>query len=221
MNLVRAGPQWSRRLMFSTSRLARGTFEPDYLDSSGPVVPTYPPLNIQIKGYNFDVLESCQSYVHKLAENMGINVENAWATPAKTYNVNTFKEGGTLVKESYTLNLYERNVQVTGLRSIDAPILIDTIRIGNDYELHHDTLLVTHHRIAALPEGVSLSVHEHSRDLEEERWVADPFIDSLRNELDEKAEEKAAEKLKTEAKMEAKAQKKKEALLKSLRDDDE
>ena len=72
----------------------------------------------------------------------------------------------------------------------------------------------------ALPEGVSLSVHEHTRELEEERWVADPFIDSLRSELDEKAEEKAAEKLKTEAKMEAKAQKKKEALLKSLRDDE-
>ena len=72
----------------------------------------------------------------------------------------------------------------------------------------------------ALPEGVSLSVHEHTREHEEERWVADPFIDSLRSELDEKAEEKAAEKLKTEAKMEAKAQKKKEALLKSLRDDE-
>merc|ERR1719397_932390 len=208
MNLVRlerlAGlrAHSSSRLLLSTTRVARGTFEPDYLDSSGPVVPTYPPVNIQIKGYNFDVLESCQSYIHNLAENMGINVENAWATPAKTYNINTFKEGGTLVKESYILNMFERNVQVTGLRSIDAPILIDTIRI-------------------ALPEGVTLSVHEYSRDMEEARWVADPFIDSLRNELDERAEEKASEKLKSEAKMEAKAQKKKEALLKSLRDDDE
>ena len=75
--------------------------------------------------------------------------------------------------------------------------------------------------LPALPEGVSLSVHEHERDMEEERWVADPFIDSLRNELDEKAEEKAVEKAKSAAKMEAKAQKKKEALLKSLRDEDE
>merc|ERR1719189_892557 len=130
---VRAGSKF----WFSTTASHRGTFEPDYLDSSGPVIPTYPPLNIQIKGYNFDVLESCQSYIHKLSENMGIQVESAWATPAKTYNMNTFKEGGTLVKESYILNLYERNVQVTGLRSIDAPILIDTIRI-------------------ALPEGVRL-----------------------------------------------------------------
>ena len=137
MNLVRAGPQWSRRLMFSTGGVSRGTFEPDYLDSSGPVVPVYPPINIQIKGYNFDQLESCQSYIHKLSENMGITVESAWATPAKTYSMNTFKEGGTLVKDSYVLNLYERNVQVTGLRSIDAPILIDTIRIGKKYNIQH------------------------------------------------------------------------------------
>ena len=68
---------------------------------------------------------------------------------------------------------------------------------------------------------MTLSVHEHTRDMEEERWVADPFIDSLRNELDEKAEEKAAEKLKSEAKLEAKAQKKKEAILKSLREEDD
>ena len=95
------------------------------------------------------------------------------------------------------------------------PLELVRYDISTYKNIHH------HLNLPALPEGVSLSVHEHERDMEEERWVADPFIDSLRGELDEKAEEKAAEKAKTEAKMEAKAQKKKEALLKSLRDDDE
>ena len=72
----------------------------------------------------------------------------------------------------------------------------------------------------ALPEGVSMSMHEHTRDMEEQRWISDPFIDSLRTELESKAEEKAAEKIKSEAKLEAKAQKKKEMLLKSLHDED-
>merc|ERR1712025_707627 len=116
--------------LFSAGVMRMGTFEPDYLDSSGPVIPTYPPINIQIKGYNFDILESTQSYIHNLAENMGINVENSWATPSKTYQMTTFKEGGTIPKDVYNLNLYERNVQVVGLRSTDAPILIDTIRQG-------------------------------------------------------------------------------------------
>ena len=34
------------------------------------------------------------------------------------------------MKDTYNVSLYERNVQVEGLRSIDAPILIDTIRTG-------------------------------------------------------------------------------------------
>ena len=38
------------RLSLSSTSLRLGTFEPDYLDSSGPVIPVYPPINIQIKG---------------------------------------------------------------------------------------------------------------------------------------------------------------------------
>ena len=187
------------KLLFSTSTPSKGTFEPDYLDSSGPVIPTYPPLNIQIQGYNFDVLESLQSYIHNLAENMGIDVETAWATPAKTFQITTFIEGGIRPKETNNVNLFERNVQVVGLRSVDAPILIDTIR-------------------TALPEGVILSVHEHTREMAEERWIADPFIDSLRTELDTAAEERAIEQIKKDATAEAKAAKKKAQLLKSLVD---
>ena len=97
------------------------------------------------------------------------------------------------------MNLFERNVQVVGLRSVDAPILIDTIR-------------------TALPEGVILSVHEHTREMAEERWIADPFIDSLRTELDTAAEERAIEQIKKDATAEAKAAKKKAQLLKSLVD---
>jgi large subunit ribosomal protein L48 len=40
-----------------------------------------------MKGYNFDILESFQSYVHNLAENMGVDVEDAWATPARSFKV--------------------------------------------------------------------------------------------------------------------------------------
>ena len=37
----------------------------------------YPPMNIQIKGYNFDVLESYQGYLHNMAESIGIDVDDA------------------------------------------------------------------------------------------------------------------------------------------------
>ena len=40
-----------------------------------------------MKSYNFDVLESYQSFVHNTAENMGVDVQETWATPAKSYKV--------------------------------------------------------------------------------------------------------------------------------------
>ena len=38
------------RMSLSSTSARLGTFEPDYLDSSSPVIPVYPPINIQIKG---------------------------------------------------------------------------------------------------------------------------------------------------------------------------
>jgi len=178
----------------------RKTFEPDYLDSSVPPIPTYPPINIQMKGYNFDVLESYQSYVHNLAENMGVDVEVAWITPAKSYKIATYHEGSTRIKSEIGLHQYERNVQVVNLRSVDAAILFDTLR-------------------AALPEGVQLSLHHHTQEHYEERFIPDPFINSVRAELAEGDERLEAAKAEREAAASAKAAKKQALLLQSLEED--
>jgi len=182
------------------SAVCRKTFEPDYLDSSVPEIPTYPPINIQMKGYNFDILESFQSYVHNLAENMGIDVEEAWVTPPTSYKISTFHEGGTRVKSDFSLNLYQRNVQVVNMRSLDAVILFDTIR-------------------AALPEGVQLSLHPHTQEHYEARFIPDPFINSIRSELAEGEERLEAAKAEKQAAASAKAAKKQALLLKSLQEE--
>lgn len=185
---------------FHTSTITRKTFEPDYLDTEGLSIPMYPPLNIQLKGYNFDVLEQFQSWVHQTVENMGVDVSEAWATPAQTYSMSTYQEGGVRPKDTYKIHLYERNVQVTNLRSVDATILIDLIQ-------------------RALPEGVEFSLHEHTVEAEERRWIADPFIDSLRKELSEGQEEKDILAAKKEKEKEAKEARKKEMILKTLLED--
>lgn len=186
----------------STSASLAKTFEPDYLDSAGPILPVYPPLNIQMKGYNFDILESFQSYVHNLAENIGVDVSDAWCTPPRTFKICTFYEEGVRVRDENKLNLYERNVQVTGLRSIDAPVLLDNIR-------------------TCLPEGVSLSVHEHTQEHYEERWIPDPFINAIREELLSDEERLAQEMEEKSLLKETKEARKQETLLKSLRDSDD
>eukprot|EP00088_Acartia_fossae_P042279 TRINITY_DN44364_c0_g1_i1.p1 TRINITY_DN44364_c0_g1~~TRINITY_DN44364_c0_g1_i1.p1 ORF type:complete len:250 (-),score=27.35 TRINITY_DN44364_c0_g1_i1:105-854(-) len=187
---------------FGCSTVKAKTFEPDYLDSAVPLIPTYPPINIQLKGYNFDVLESYQSYVHNLAENMGIDVEEAWATPPKSTKISTFAKGGTRVHDEFSLHMYERNVQVVNMRSVDAPILIDTIR-------------------STLPEGVQLSFHEHLQEHYEERYIPDPFINSVRAELTASEEKNIAARAEKEAASAAKAARKQAALLKSIQDTDD
>lgn len=187
---------------FSISAPKLKTFEPDYLDSAVPEIPTYPPINIQMKSYNFDVLESYQSFVHNTAENMGVDVHETWATPAKSYKVSTFIEGSTRVKSEVNLSMFERNVQIVNLRTIDAPILIDTIR-------------------AALPQSVHLTFHEHQVEYEEERWIADPFINSLREELYSGEEAVEKEKEKKQAASAAKQARKQAALLETLQEDDD
>jgi len=187
---------------FSSSSSLGKTFEPDYLDSAGPVIPVYPPLNVQVKGYDFDILESFQSLVHNAAENMGVDVDEAWATPPKTYNVSTFHEGGTRVRDVNNLVHYERNVQLVGLRSVDAPILFDIMR-------------------TCLPEGVQLSVHPHQNEHFEQRWIPDPFIDGIRKELREDDELKEKEHMEKKEMKEKKESKKQELLLKNLMTDDD
>jgi len=183
------------------SRVNNKTFEPHYLDSAVPRIPTYPPINIQIKSYNFDVLESFQSFVHNYAENMGITVKESWATPAQTNKITNFVEGSTRVKTDFTLSMYERNVQLINMRSVDAPLLIDAIR-------------------KCLPQSVELSVHEHTQEHFEERWIPDPFIDSIRSELEEGQEKKDAALEKRQAIASAKAARKTAALLASLNEEE-
>ena len=52
--------------------------------------PKYEALNIQLKGYDFEVLENHQSYIHNLAENIGINVGVAWATACDSSNASIY-----------------------------------------------------------------------------------------------------------------------------------
>lgn len=139
-------------------------FEPDYLDSAGLVPPTYPAINIQLKGYDFEILESFQSYIHNLAENIGIDVSESWATPATDWNIYTYAEESTATKDTYTLHLFERNVQIVNVQTTELPVLIDVVR-------------------KTLPQGVRLSVHEHKTEHKEARFIPDPFIEELQREL--------------------------------------
>lgn len=163
----------SKQIFRSTSymqhqqmRLKSDLYEPDYLISMEPDEPVYDCLNLQLKGYDFALLEATQSQIHKYAEVMGIQVDECWATPAQQLKVQKFKPGGTAIDTEYHLNIYERNVQV-----IDVPAwaLGTLLRVAR----------------ATLPEGCTLNVHEHTIEHEEIRYVPDNQLLELKQQLED------------------------------------
>ncbi|KAL0880872.1 hypothetical protein ABMA27_002053 [Loxostege sticticalis] len=156
----------SSSLQWQQLRQKSDLYEPDYLISMEPDEPVYDCLNLQLKGYDFAVLEACQSQIHKYAEVMGLTVDECWATPAQQLKVQRFKPKGTAVDAEYLLNVYERNVQVS---DVPAWALGTLLRVAR----------------ASLPEGCWLSVHEHTVEHEEVRYVPDNQLRELKQQLEE------------------------------------
>lgn len=78
-------------------------------------IPIYDTLNIQMRGYDYSVLESYQKLVCRIATNMDINVEDAWAIPAQHLQIVTYKPNSEIVDSKYLLKNYERTVQITDI----------------------------------------------------------------------------------------------------------
>ncbi|KAL7632810.1 UNVERIFIED_CONTAM: hypothetical protein RMT77_016876 [Armadillidium vulgare] len=141
-------------------------FEPPYLDDNKFEKPSYPFLNVQVKGYDYTILERYARWVHSTAVHMDIDVEECWATPCEKSEVVTYLKNTEVVENKYNLQMYERNVQIAELSSTMAPIFIQVIK-------------------AALPEGVKLSIHEHMEEHYNIRRIPDLQLKALESKLDE------------------------------------
>ncbi|KAH8409420.1 hypothetical protein KR222_003796, partial [Zaprionus bogoriensis] len=140
-------------------------YEPDYLESLKPKFPQIESLNVQIKGYDYPLLESYQRFLHSTAEYLGLDVSDCYALPPQKTQVQRLRPSSAVIEAEYKLTTYERNLQ---LNNVDAPIYPQFLRIAQ----------------AALPEGVELMVAEHTDDLEERRYVPDRDLLDLKAELE-------------------------------------
>lgn len=104
-----------------------------------PKHPVYACVNIQIKGYDFPVLESYQRFLHRTAQSLDLDVTDryesyfaialdistnqiifcsfSWATPSQHMFVTKLKPQSTTVDGEFNLRIYERNIQVNLIRS--------------------------------------------------------------------------------------------------------
>lgn len=130
-----------------------------------PKYPQLEALDVTIKGYDFPVLESYQKYLHSVAEYMDLDVEDGWALPPKILKIQRFKPNGTVVDSEYTLNVYERSIQ---LCNVDAHLYPTFLRLVHE----------------GLPEGVDLNVVQHTEEMDEARYVPDKELQELKNQLE-------------------------------------
>ncbi|XP_055528532.1 39S ribosomal protein L48, mitochondrial [Wyeomyia smithii] len=141
-------------------------YEPDYLEKLRPKYPVYNALNFTIKGYDYPILENYQKFMYNVADTMDLDTVDCWAQPPRKFNVQRFKPASAIIESEYKLTVYERNVQIT---SLQAPLYPMFVRILQ----------------AALPEGVTLTVSEHTPDVEDARFVPDRDLLELKQKLDE------------------------------------
>ncbi|XP_012232957.1 large ribosomal subunit protein mL48 [Linepithema humile] len=154
------------RKIISAKFYTGSLYEPDYLEIGKSKVPLLPTINIQIKGYDYSVLESYQTFMHKLAETMQIDVDNSWPLPHQEFKIQKYKTGTTAVVSEYNLKIYERHMQLSDMSSMKCSILIRALE-------------------AALPQGVTLNIDVYDPAIEMKRYVPDKELLDLKSSLNE------------------------------------
>ncbi|XP_072745615.1 large ribosomal subunit protein mL48 [Anoplolepis gracilipes] len=153
------------RKILSAKFYTGSLYEPDYLETGKSIFPLLPKINVQIKGYDYSVLESYQCFMNKLADIMQIDVENSWALPPQEWKIHKYKTGTTAIISEYNFKIYERHTQMLEISSIKCSTLIRTLE-------------------ASLPQGVTLNVDIFDPATEKKRYVPDKALLDLKSTLD-------------------------------------
>lgn len=103
--------------------------------------------------------------MHRLGNNLGINIKKCWPSPNTTKKIETLKHESIVVESTYQIDLYERNIQIEKISANLMCLLVDIV-----------------HR--SLPAGVYLSIHEHNHFQHEySRFIPDHDLAEYKKEL--------------------------------------
>nr|XP_033803406.1 39S ribosomal protein L48, mitochondrial isoform X2 [Geotrypetes seraphini] len=103
----------------------------------------YGTVNICTSGYDMTLVEHYAQYIVKLCNHLNIKVHESYAMPTKTHEVMFMQDKSTKMYVDAVLTTHERIVQISGLSSTLAPVLLEVLHMNQ-------------------PEGVHLSVKEHT-----------------------------------------------------------
>ncbi|XP_027515857.1 39S ribosomal protein L48, mitochondrial isoform X2 [Corapipo altera] len=120
----------------------------------------YGDVNIQMTSYDMCLVEHFAQYVHRLCNRLSIKVNESYAMPTKTNEVLFLEEKGSKMQLDAVLTTHQRVVQISGLSSTFAPILLEVIQSNQ-------------------PEGVHLLIKQHTEADFKSRLKARPELEEL------------------------------------------
>ncbi|XP_012372578.2 39S ribosomal protein L48, mitochondrial [Octodon degus] len=120
----------------------------------------YGVINICLTAYDMTLAESYSQYIHNLCNRLSIKVEESYALPTKTMEVFRMQDQGTKMFLDSVLTTHERVVQISGLSATFAEIFLEILQSN-------------------LPEGVRLSVREHTEEDFKGRFKPRPELEEL------------------------------------------
>ncbi|XP_012272042.1 39S ribosomal protein L48, mitochondrial [Orussus abietinus] len=165
LNSIRKiGTSWHRMSPVTLFRFY-SLYEPDYLEVGKSKIPVYPTLNVQIKGYDFPLVENYQRFIHKLADNMNLQILDSWAVPPKELIVKRLKPHSSIVCAEYNLKVYKRNTQIENVPTTLYQILLRIME-------------------ATLPHGVTFNIEYFDPEKAKKKYVPDKELLDLKTELD-------------------------------------
>jgi len=138
--------------------------EPKYLELLKPRIPFYDFVNIQVKGYDYVVLEEYVKFIQKTAKHLKLNMHDFWGVPAVSMKQDNYQPASQLISSTETVKIHERTVQLKQITCKDCSILIEAVQAGK-------------------PPLVSLKVSQHDSDDEEWRYIPDMMLKGFEQEL--------------------------------------
>ncbi|XP_064584819.1 large ribosomal subunit protein mL48 [Zonotrichia leucophrys gambelii] len=124
----------------------------------------YGDINIQMTSHDLCLVEHFAQYVHRLCNRLCIRVNESYAMPTKTNEVLLLEERGSKMQLDAVLTTHQRVVQIRGLSSTFAPILLEVIQ-------------------SSQPEGVHLLMKQHTEADFKSRLKARPELEELLAEM--------------------------------------
>ncbi|GAA6077653.1 39S ribosomal protein L48, mitochondrial isoform X1 [Tachysurus ichikawai] len=120
----------------------------------------YGVLNVTVSGYDMTLVEHYAQHIHKLCNSLDIKVNESYALPTKSTEILVMPEQGTKMYVDAMLKTHERVVQISQMKATLAPVFLEVL-------------------LKNQPEGVQLSINEHTEADYKARFKARPELEGL------------------------------------------